>query len=193
MNQYFVLVILWFFYGLIHSVLASKKIKNIVSVAYYRLVYNFIAIVLFMGLLVYQWRLPKDQLWQANMLSQAVGAALFLLGLWVLAKAFSGYDLSEFSGFDAFQKDKNKVLVFKNEGILKIVRHPIYTGTILVVIGLFVYDGLLRSLITACCAIFYIRVGIYFEEQKLIAEFGETYKKYQQKVPMLFPKFNSEP
>lgn len=33
----------------------------------------------------------------------------------------------------------------------------------------------------------YIIIGIKLEEKKLVLEFGDTYVKYQQEVPMLIP------
>jgi protein-S-isoprenylcysteine O-methyltransferase Ste14 len=34
----------------------------------------------------------------------------------------------------------------------------------------------------------YLPIGIIFEEQKLVKEYGDRYKKYQKEVPMLIPK-----
>ena len=189
MNQYLTLILAWLTYGFIHSLLASAFVKKLLPTPYYRLAYNTIAILLFVVLILLQFQLPQDQLWTSNLFSQTFGIVLVLTGIWSLYKAFSNYDLSEFSGFDALQKSKNTISKFRTSGILQIIRHPIYTGIILVVFGLFVYDTLLRSLITAFCVTFYIRIGIYFEEKKLITEFGESYLKYRQKVPMLFPMF----
>ena len=49
---------------------------------------------------------------------------------------------------------------------------PVLTASLLVI-----YTGL--SL--------YIRIGIYFEERKLMREFGEQYAAYRAVTPMLFP------
>jgi protein-S-isoprenylcysteine O-methyltransferase Ste14 len=33
----------------------------------------------------------------------------------------------------------------------------------------------------------YILVGAYFEERKLLVEFGDAYSEYRQRTPMLIP------
>ncbi|WP_332369713.1 hypothetical protein [Spirosoma telluris] len=44
-----------------------------------------------------------------------------------------------------------------------------------------------KHLIFSLSAFAYLRVGIYFEERKLVKTFGEDYVRYQLQVPMLFP------
>lgn len=72
--------------------------------------------------------------------------------------------------------------------MLHYVRHPLYTGTFLVVWGLFLKDATLKTLIMAICLTIYTLIGIYFEEKKLISSFGDDYLAYRRRVPMLFPK-----
>ena len=33
----------------------------------------------------------------------------------------------------------------------------------------------------------YVLIGLYFEERALVREFGDTYRSYQARVPMLLP------
>jgi len=39
----------------------------------------------------------------------------------------------------------------------------------------------------------YTLIGIRFEENKLVLEFGESYKEYQRKVPMIIPSLKIKP
>lgn len=77
----------------------------------------------------------------------------------------------------------------KIDGIHRFVRHPLYSGTILFVCGLFFIFPILSNLIAVVLLVAYVLIGIGFEEKKLIKEFGENYKKYMQEVPMLIPDF----
>jgi len=77
----------------------------------------------------------------------------------------------------------------KVEGIHRYVRHPLYSGTILFVWGLFVLFPLLNNLIAVILLTAYVWIGIYFEEKKLIIEFGKKYEDYIATVPKLIPDF----
>lgn len=77
----------------------------------------------------------------------------------------------------------------KIEGIHRYVRHPLYSGTILFVAGLFFVFPTLGNLIAVVLLIGYVLLGIVFEEKKLMKEFGENYKDYKLKVPGLIPGF----
>ena len=73
-------------------------------------------------------------------------------------------------------------------GIHRFMRHPLYTGTNLVVWGFFFLFPYLNNLIAVVLLTLYVVIGIRFEEKKLIAEFGEQYLSYMKKVPSLIPR-----
>jgi protein-S-isoprenylcysteine O-methyltransferase Ste14 len=109
------------------------------------------------------------------------------LGLLIILLALRQYNLAEFSGLDAFRKREGKGGKLAIHGLSGRVRHPLYTGMLLVLWGFWFYDSTLSSFIMALFLSGYIRIGIYFEERKLIREFGNEYRNYQKQVPMLFP------
>ena len=47
----------------------------------------------------------------------------------------------------------------------------------------------LSNLISCSCITVYTIIGIYFEEKKLVKDFGESYIQYRDETPMLIPKF----
>ena len=109
-------------------------------------------------------------------------------GLFLTYKALTSYDLAEFVGIQSLQPSQ-KPSTFKKDELLSIIRHPLYLGIIVFLWGWFGFSGLLASLISAIALSIYIRIGIYFEEKKLVEQFGKQYQEYQKKVPMLIPRF----
>ncbi len=74
------------------------------------------------------------------------------------------------------------------DGLHGYIRHPIYTGTILVLVGLLMYHPTDIILITDLVIFAYLPLGIKWEEQKLIDQFGEAYLKYKKEVSALVPR-----
>lgn len=187
----FLLAFAWLLYGAIHSFMANNYFKNLAAkmlgkyFRFYRLIYNILAVVLLVPVLGIQFSTEKEVLWQVSIYQPIIGKFISVWGAILIATALQGYDLREFSGLD-FNKNQEKN-EFKNDGLLKYMRHPIYFGVLLLVWGMFIADASIRSLTGAVAVTIYLFVGIYFEEKKLIEVFGEKYKRYQQDVPMLIP------
>ena len=196
MPFYLLQFLLWLAYGVLHSVLADNKVKQFFeqkmgkTYSYYRLLYNLQALLFLVAILVYQRTLPVERLWDFDWRIHVVGNVLKYGGLLIVLIAISGYNLKEFSGLAFSPRNANAGSgTLKTTGLLRYVRHPIYTGTFLFIWGLFIEEASIRNLIMAVCVTVYVRIGIVFEERKLIAEFGENYLEYRRQVPMLFPNF----
>jgi protein-S-isoprenylcysteine O-methyltransferase Ste14 len=69
-------------------------------------------------------------------------------------------------------------------GILGRVRHPWYSGAILL-LWFRSLDG--AGLVTSLVLTAYLVAGTLLEERKLVMEYGEEYERYQREVPMLIP------
>ena len=80
-------------------------------------------------------------------------------------------------------------------GMYKIVRHPIYVGYNLLFAGASLIINLLWSAIISglFLLIGWIAYVIYFEEPVLLRRYGELYRDYQSKVPLLLPQFLTAP
>lgn len=75
----------------------------------------------------------------------------------------------------------------KVDGIHKYMRHPLYTGTLLFLWGAFFIFPYVNNLIAVFIITVYVLIGIKYEEQKLVVEFGDSYRDYQLTVPKLIP------
>lgn len=183
----------WLAFAVVHSVLARQFIQLRLEVffgSYYRLTYNLLAAikiiaVLYIGeTLLSNTRFPLFD----NTAAVVTTLSVQLIGIIVLAVALAAYDIGRFSGITQVV-NKERVSTSFNEPLQrrllnKWVRHPLYTGALLVLWG-----GAVSSfgLCTALLGTLYLRIGTSFEERKLRNIYGEEYQRYQQEVPKYFP------
>jgi protein-S-isoprenylcysteine O-methyltransferase Ste14 len=112
----------------------------------------------------------------------AIGISFFIMG----AKR---YDFSQFAGIRQIHQGNNHNLINKtgelsSRGILGAVRHPFYAGIFPLI---WANDLDFNSLTVNIVLSSYLIIGTILEERKLLIEFGDAYREYQQKVSMLFP------
>jgi protein-S-isoprenylcysteine O-methyltransferase Ste14 len=76
-------------------------------------------------------------------------------------------------------------LEFVAEGAYRVVRHPLYLFMLVLIWSTprFSTDQLLFNVLWTL----WIVVGTKLEERDLVADFGDTYRRYQRSVPMLIP------
>lgn len=178
----------WVIYLFLHSLLASNQIKELVRVRlgflskYYRLGYVVISTAGLLFLLFYNANIPAADFFTRTGMVRYISLVLAAFGAIILKVAFRTYDLSAFIGI---RKETNS---FVKDGLLRHVRHPIYSGTLLIVLGFFFFSPNLPTLISALCIFLYLPIGIWLEEQKLIKEFGDEYRTYKSEVPAIIPR-----
>jgi protein-S-isoprenylcysteine O-methyltransferase Ste14 len=76
---------------------------------------------------------------------------------------------------------------FIQSGPYAIVRHPIYAGMLLALLGTTLVSSTVGSLLGFLLAIISLWQKARIEEQFLMAEFGEQYANYQHEVKFLIP------
>jgi methanethiol S-methyltransferase len=182
-----------------HSVMARQGFKRwwtqFVSPAVERSTYVLFA-TLALALLLWQWRPIPTIMWQAT--DPAVAMSLVVLSLfgWVIVLT-STFLINHFELFGLQQVIMNLAgrrsgeAHFKTPVLYKLVRHPIYLGFIIAfwATPTMTVGHLLFAAVTTA----YIFVGIWLEERDLVAMFGDEYRRYRQRVGMVFPKFRREP
>jgi len=72
-------------------------------------------------------------------------------------------------------------------GPYALARHPIYTGLLIALAGTALYDGRLRALIGLALFAIGFTLKARAEEDLLESEFGDEYRTYRARTPMLIP------
>lgn len=182
-------IIFWIFYFFIHSFLANRFVKNrIISALHlsnkvYRLLYSSISILFLLPIFYFLSATKSDFILPQTQVLKFISLALSTWGVIIIKMAFKNYRLREFLGFS----NNEGRLELIQSGILKYIRHPIYSGTILLFIGFWLFIPNVLNLVTVICTFLYLPIGIRLEEQKLEEEYGDLYRKYKEKVPALIP------
>lgn len=197
--QHLILGIGWIFFCVLHSLLASISLKQWLAkkwgtaFRYYRLYYTLLAFISFTAVLVYQILLSSPFIFSPTLLSYIAGILIGITGLAIMAVCIKKYFLN-LSGLKTLFIDEintgNKLII---TGIHRYVRHPLYSSTFLFIWGLFIFLPYTSLLISNFIITVYTLIGINFEEQKLLKEFGPSYDAYKKQVPKIIPSLKSSP
>lgn len=184
MEEYGWLTSAWITYLALHSILATDDLKRWVPLrpTTYRLLYSILSTVGLIALLVYGALLPAKNFFERSEWIRYVSLVLTTGGVIVLRQAFRQYRFKSFIGLS----DEETSLT--RSGILAKVRHPIYSGVILIVIGFFLFVPTPASLVATLTILIYLPIGMVLEEQKLVRLYGEAYQNYRKEVPALIPR-----
>ena len=122
-------------WGVVHSLLASHFVKDMISLKaggadFYRLAYNIFAVVSFAPILYLMRTLPDQAVYQVPSPWNLVMFGGQLFAMLMLLIAFLQTDSLSFVGLrQLFEKEKSGDLVTR--GLYRIVRHPLYTFSLL--------------------------------------------------------------
>ncbi len=141
--------------------------------------------------LLFVWlrTLPQQVLWPwegwwvwVRWVGLAEAGLLFWLGL----RSYNGrtfLGLNQMRDFAAGRQPQQPA--FTTTGILGIIRHPWYTGTLIFLAFCLPITNV--NLVWRLVFAIYVLVGTELEERKLVRELGDVYVKYRREVPRFFP------
>jgi len=195
--DYLLLALLWCGYCAVHSTLisipATRWFKTVLADRYrfYRLFFNIFSSITLVPLVMYSHsaRFNSEALfaWSGNW--GIVRYSLVGLGVVLVLAGARHYSMLQFLGINQIRKTSGGSAMTRSgelddTGVLGLVRHPWYVA---VFILLWTGDLNAAAIIVNLVLSAYLIVGTLLEEHKLLIEFGEKYRNYQDRVSMFVP------
>jgi len=182
------LILAWGIYFFLHSFMANEAVKQKtgkitgLSNRSYRIVYNLFNFAALVFLLLYLYRIPSAVFYQTTTFFIAIGVLVSLAGSIIMFLSVKNYDLNAFFGFR-----EETMMPLQIGGLNKYVRHPLYSGTIILALGFCIALPYTKCWLLLALMVIYIFIGMQFEEKKLVQCYGDEYRNYQKKVKSLIP------
>ena len=195
MTRYAVLISFWGVWCFLHSFLITSAVTGFIrkrfekAYRYYRIFYNFIALLTLTPVLVYSFSIKGLPVFRWEGPFRIVQGLLVISALLLFIVGVRRYDLAQFLGIRQVRENSACSILtddcrLDTDGILGMVRHPWYAGGILIV---WARNQDMGAILTSLVITGYFLIGAYLEERKLRVDFGEEYIDYQRRVSMLFP------
>jgi protein-S-isoprenylcysteine O-methyltransferase Ste14 len=128
------------------------------------------------------WNIDDETAWAAIAAIQVFGW-LVVVGSSFMTNHFDLFGLRQV--YCHLRNETPAAPKFAERLLYKLVRHPLQLGLL---IGMWSTATMsMTHLLLAGGMTIYIRIGLYYEEQDLLASFGEVYEEYRSRVRLLFP------
>ncbi len=194
-TDHVVLALLAACWCVLHSALISITVTEFLErrlaahYRFYRLFFNFFAVLSLAVVILYQWSIRTAPVFDWNDYLRVIQGMLIGLGLLLFVLGARRYDARRFLGLTQIKEGvSTRAMTHGGEldtsGISSVIRHPWYLALLLLI-----WARPLDPSVIVLNAVFsvYIVIGAFLEERKLVREFGEKYRDYQQRVSMLLP------
>jgi methanethiol S-methyltransferase len=192
--RYLLLALAWAAFCTLHSAMISetatgwlkRRLGN--SFRFYRLFFNFVAILTLIPVLWYSHSLRQEAIFHWEGVWLLPRYLLLACGILLVVAGGRHYSFGQFLGISQLRGASSGGLAagggIDSSGVLGLVRHPWYTAVVLL---LWASDLDMTTLVGNGVLTVYIVVGTLLEERKLVHEFGDAYRGYQRRVSMFVP------
>lgn len=113
-----------------------------------------------------------------------VGAVIYLSSFRLSSVVRGHLNFRTFAGIPEIGNEDTALI---ESGPFKIIRHPRYLMVVVSTIGWAIVTNFSGAYITAAAFFVCLFLIIKLEERELLARFGDAYRDYQKRVPMLIP------
>jgi methanethiol S-methyltransferase len=184
---------LWLAWCVVHSVLATESLIRKSGVfdssigPYYRLIYSLFAVLTLILVSILTPRVDEITLWTWEGGLRLLQTVLWLVALTVAWLSFRMIGIGNLLGLCALgicKKDASQPDVLITWGIYGVLRHPQFAAGLVLLWSRDLTDtGLVINVVLSS----YLIVGAHIEESRLLAKYGEEYRKYKAAVPGFVP------
>src|SRR5437773_10230059 len=145
-----------------------------------------VVIAVFVLLMVWRGRSlgPGPLLWPHNLTTGVIADVVTFLGLLLTlwARVVLGGNWSSNVAF----KEQHELI---ERGPYAYVRHPIYSGTLLMLLGFVIFRGTVTGFVLFALAVVVVSLKAKKEEELLTKHFEKSYPEYKARVKALIPRF----
>jgi protein-S-isoprenylcysteine O-methyltransferase Ste14 len=192
--EYLLIVLGVLIFGLQHSGISALRVKNRIINRWgkegYAKLFNATSIVgiivPFIAMNYWNWFYFVIEPAVIQPLLFVSGVVLVIIGLVVTRMASRVISVSTVADM---RTDRKAELV--TGGIYSRTRHPLYLATILLLLGLAALYPFDRVIVFSIALSFYVIIGAYLEERKLVIHYGDAYLEYRKQAGFMLPRIRS--
>lgn len=175
-------MVLFWFVLVVAGIFGKRTIQKQTSRSRFLQLALLVATYVLMAVPDLGWGLLNEPLVPAGRTASAVGYGLLLAGMFFAgwARIFLGGNWSS----NVTLKEDHTLI---RSGPYRIVRHPIYTGLLVALLGTAIALGPLRCFLGVILAAVAWKIKSITEERFMVQQFGDRYTHYRMQVKALVP------
>ncbi len=172
----------WYIYWRIAAFNVKPTVRQVATRLQLASTMGLIAALLLLGNFGFRWGILSEPIWPRTDLTFWLGVVIMALGIafTVWARVTLGRNWSS-----TITLKQNHELI--QTGPYDWVRHPIYTGVLMMVVGTAIAVGEWRALLAAALVLGSLLIKLRIEEKWMTDYFGPGYAAYSKRVAMLIP------